>query len=170
MDRGVAHGLHDFTKDMLLKMVRDDNARVAAFEYKGRCWRMDSVQSYFRFNMDILDTQTRKRPFLPGARIHQGTRRNARTLWRKGLCGQLAWWRTAAWWKARWKTRILFRGVRIAPERACEKLHHHAGWSGAFAEAYIENCILDKQAVIKRNARLIGPAAYPIVIAKNVVI
>ena len=30
--------------------------------------------------------------------------------------------------------------------------------------------ILDKQAVIKRNARLIGPEAYPIVIAKNVVI
>jgi len=38
------------------------------------------------------------------------------------------------------------------------------------AGAQIENCILDKQTVIKRNARLIGPTAYPIVIAKNVVI
>lgn len=37
-------------------------------------------------------------------------------------------------------------------------------------DASIENCILDKQTVIKRSARLIGPAAYPIVIAKNVVI
>lgn len=36
--------------------------------------------------------------------------------------------------------------------------------------AYIENCILDKQTVIKKNTRLIGPEAYPIVIAKNVVI
>ena len=36
--------------------------------------------------------------------------------------------------------------------------------------AYIENCILDKQSVIKRNAKLIGPDAYPIVIAKNVMI
>jgi glucose-1-phosphate adenylyltransferase len=36
--------------------------------------------------------------------------------------------------------------------------------------AYIENCILDKQAIIKRNARLIGPSAYPIVIGKDVVI
>jgi len=36
--------------------------------------------------------------------------------------------------------------------------------------AYIENCILDKQAVIKRNSRLIGPDAYPIVIGKDVVI
>ena len=36
--------------------------------------------------------------------------------------------------------------------------------------AYIENCILDKQSVIKRNARLIGPEAYPIVIGKDVVI
>ena len=36
--------------------------------------------------------------------------------------------------------------------------------------AFIENCILDKQTVIKRGNRLIGPEAYPIVIAKNVVI
>ena len=34
----------------------------------------------------------------------------------------------------------------------------------------IVNCILDKQAVIKRNTRLIGPEAYPIVIAKNMLI
>lgn len=34
----------------------------------------------------------------------------------------------------------------------------------------IDHCILDKQSVIRRNGRLIAPAAYPIVIAKNVVI
>ena len=36
--------------------------------------------------------------------------------------------------------------------------------------AEIDHCILDKQSVIRRNGRLIAPAAYPIVIAKNVVI
>ena len=34
----------------------------------------------------------------------------------------------------------------------------------------LENCILDKQAVIKHDGRLIGPSAYPIVISKNMII
>ena len=36
--------------------------------------------------------------------------------------------------------------------------------------AQLENCILDKQAVVKSGGRLIGPSAYPIVISKNMVI
>ena len=31
----------------------------------------------------------------------------------------------------------------------------------------LENCILDKQAVIKKGGKLIGPPSYPIVISKN---
>ena len=34
----------------------------------------------------------------------------------------------------------------------------------------LENCILDKQAIIKHDGRLIGPSAYPIVISKNMII
>jgi ADP-glucose pyrophosphorylase len=34
----------------------------------------------------------------------------------------------------------------------------------------LENCILDKQAVIKRGGKLIGPQSYPIVISKNMTI
>ena len=35
---------------------------------------------------------------------------------------------------------------------------------------HLENCILDKQATIKRNGNLIGPSSYPIVISKNMTI
>ena len=64
---------------------------------------------------------------------------------------------------------ILFRGVKIAPNahvKNCIIMQDGLVHEGA----YIENCIMDKQSVIKRGAKLIGPAAYPIVIAKNVVI
>ena len=167
VDRGVAHGLHDFTKDMLLKMVRDDNARVAAYEYKGRCWRMDSVQSYFRFNMDILDTRIRKDLFslpvytkvrdeLPARYMDDAWVLNSMVADGCIINGMV-------------EHSVLFRGVKIdkgAHVKNCIIMQDGQVHSGA----YIENCILDKQAVIKRNARLIGPAAYPIVIAKNVVI
>ena len=64
---------------------------------------------------------------------------------------------------------VLARGVRIAPGahvKNCIIMQD----GQVHNDASIENCILDKQTVIKRSARLIGPAAYPIVIAKNVVI
>ena len=167
VDRGVAHGLHDFTKDMLLKMVRDDNARVAAFEYKGRCWRMDSVQSYFRFNMDILDTQTRKDLFsLP---VYTKVRDEMPAHYGENVSVANSLVADGCVVEGTVENSILFRGVRIAPDahvKNCIIMQDGQVHSGA----YIENCILDKQAVIKRNARLIGPAAYPIVIAKNVVI
>ena len=54
------HGLHGLDRDLILPMVMEKQARVNACEYKGLCWRIDSVQSYFRFNMDILDPKMRK--------------------------------------------------------------------------------------------------------------
>ena len=167
VDRGVAHGLHEFTKDMILKMVRDDNARVAAYEYKGRCWRMDSVQSYFRFNMDILDTATRKDLFaLP---VYTKVRDEMPAHYGENVDISNSLVADGCVVEGKVENSILFRGVRIAPDahvKNCVIMQDGQVHSGA----YIENCILDKQAVIKRNARLIGPAAYPIVIAKNVVI
>ena len=167
VDRGASHGLQEFTKDMVLKMVRDDNARVSAYEYKGRCWRMDSVQSYFRFNMDILDTATRKDLFsLP---VYTKVRDEMPAHYGDNLEISNSLVADGCVVEGKVENSILFRGVRIAPDayvKNCVIMQDGQVHSGA----YIENCILDKQAVIKRNARLIGPAAYPIVIAKNVVI
>ena len=43
-----------------LRLVQDKSAKINAYEYKGKCWLIDSVQSYFRFNMEILDPKLRK--------------------------------------------------------------------------------------------------------------
>ena len=50
--------------------------------------------------------------------------------------------------------------------------NHHVIAEGASFEVKIENedRSYPTQAIIKRNARLIGPQAYPIVIAKDVII
>jgi len=64
---------------------------------------------------------------------------------------------------------VLFRGVKIGPNahvKNCIIMQDGQVHEGGD----IVNCILDKEAVIKRNSRLIGPDAYPIVIAKNVVV
>ena len=64
---------------------------------------------------------------------------------------------------------VLFRGVKVA-KGAVVKNSIVMQDAQIQEGAEIDHCILDKQSVIRRNGRLIAPAAYPIVIAKNVVI
>ena len=146
---------------------------VCGYEYKGillPSWTR--VQSYFRFNMDMLDTQTCANDLFSGASPYtpRYATRCPPDYGDKVVCGQLA------------------GGGRLRDRRHGGKLLCSSAACASRQDAHVknciimqdgqvhsgrrtvENCILDKQAVIKRNARLIGPAAYPIVIAKNVVI
>ncbi len=169
VDKGVAHGHHAMCRDILLPMVTDGHARVNAWEYTGPAWRMDSVQAYFKFNMDILDTNIRRKLFVDTLPVYTKVRDEMPTRYGDNATIVNSLVADGCIIEGTVENSVLSRGVRIAPDahvKNCIIMQDGQVHSGA----YIENCILDKQAVIKRNARLIGPSAYPIVIAKNVVI
>ena len=169
VDKAVAHGLHDLDRDLLLPMVMDKQVRVNAYEYKGLCWRIDSVQSYFRFNMDILDPAKRKGIFREDLPVFTKVRDEMPTYYGDQVNVINSLLADGCQIEGTVENSVLFRGVKIAPDahvKNCVIMQDGQVHSGA----YIENCILDKQAVIKRNAKLIGPEAYPIVIGKNVII
>ena len=169
VDKGVAHGQHDMNRDVLVPMVREQQARVNAWEYEGPAWRMDSVQSYFRFNLDILDSENRRKLFAENLPVYTKVRDEMPARYGDNATVVNSLVADGCVIEGTVENSILFRGVRIAPDAHvinCVIMQDGQVHSGA----KIENCILDKQAVIKRNARLAGPKAYPIVIAKNVVI
>lgn len=169
VDKGVAHGYHDLDHDVLMPLIQEGKARVNAWEYTGPCWRMDSIQSYFKFNMDVLDTANRRRLFTEELPVYTKVRDEMPARYGDNASVVNSLVADGCVIEGTVENSILFRGVRIAPDahvKNCIIMQDGQVHSGA----YIENCILDKQATIKRNARLIGPAAYPIVIAKNVVI
>jgi len=169
VDKAVAHGLHDLDRDLLMKMVREGQYKVNAFEYKGECWRIDSVQSFFRFNMDILDPEKRKGIFQDDLPVYTKVRDEMPTYYGENAKVVNTLMADGCQIEGTVENSVLSRGGRIAPDahvKNCIVMQDGQIHSGA----YIENCILDKQSVIKRNAKLIGPDAYPIVIGKNVVI
>ena len=169
VDKAVAHGHHDLIRDVLMPMVQTGQCRVNAWEYTGPVWRIDSVQAYFRFNMDVLNTEIRRQLFREDLPVYTKVRDEMPARYGDDVQCVNSLVADGCIIEGTVENSILFRGVRVAPGahmKNCIVMQDgqiHAG-------AYIENCILDKQAVIKRNARLIGPEAYPIVIAKNVVI
>ena len=169
VDRGASHGYHELIRDVLQRMTRDAALTVHGYEYKDVCFRMDSVQSYFKFNLAMLDSKTRHELFKDDRPVYTKVRDEmpARYGEEANIVNSLV--ADGCIIEGTVENSILARGVRIAPGahvKNCVIMQDGQVHSGA----YIENCILDKQATIKRNVRLIGPAAYPIVIAKNVVI
>ena len=169
VDKAVSHGLHSLDWDVILRLVQDKSAKVNAYEYKGNCWQIDSVQSYFRFNMDILDPALRKGLFRDELPVFTKVRDEMPTCYGDNATVINSLVADGCQIEGIVENSILFRGVKIAPDahvKNCIIMQDGQAHEGA----YIENCILDKQAVIKRNSRLIGPEAYPIVIGKDVVI
>lgn len=169
VDKGVAHGLHGVNRDLLLPMIQDGHHVVRAFEHVGPCWRIDSVQSYFRFNMDILKAENRKPLFSDEWPVYTKVRDEMPATYTDTATCINSLVADGCVIEGVVENSILFRGVHIAPDahvKNCIIMQDGTVHSGAF----IENCILDKQAVIKRNSRLIGPEVYPIVIAKNVTV
>ena len=169
IDRGVAHGYHDLMRDVMQRMIRDAGLKVKGYEYKDVCFRLDSVQSYFDFNMQTLDTAVRHEPFKEDRPIYTKVRDELPARYLEGSKVVNSMVADGCIIGGTLDHSVLFRGVHIAKGATVKNCilmqdaHIEEG-------AYLENCILDKQAVIKKDVRLIGPKAYPIVISKNMVI
>jgi glucose-1-phosphate adenylyltransferase len=168
VDKAVAHGQHNVSRDLLMPMILNKLAKINAYEYKGQCWLIDSIQSFFQFNMDILDPEKRHGIFREDLPVYTKVRDEMPAYYGDHASSINSLVADGCQIEGTVENSILFRGVKIAPNAHVKNSiimqdgQVHEG-------AYIENCIMDKQAVIKRNAKLIGPSAYPIVIAKDVV-
>ncbi|MDD3334553.1 MAG: glucose-1-phosphate adenylyltransferase subunit GlgD [Eubacteriales bacterium] len=169
VDRGVAHGYHDLMRDVIQRMIRDAGLKVKGYEYKDLCYRMDSVQGYFNFNLDTLNIDVRHHLFPEDRPVYTKVRDElpARYLDDAKVVNSMV--ADGCIIDGTLEHSVLFRGVHIAKGATVKNCiimqdsHVEEG-------AYLENCILDKQARVKRDGRLIGPKAYPIVISKNMVI
>jgi ADP-glucose pyrophosphorylase len=42
--------------------------------------------------------------------------------------------------------------------------------TAVYHDAELDNCILDKEVIVRDHSRLIGPKGYPIVVGKNLTI
>ena len=169
VDRGAAHGYHELTKDVIQRMIRDAGMKVHGYEYKDVCFRLDSVQSYFNFNMDVLNPDVRHELFKENRPVYTKVRDELPARYMEDAEVSHSMVADGCIVEGTVHNSVLFRGVKIgrgAVVKNCIIMQDSEVEEGV----QLENCILDKQATIKRNGRLIGPMTYPIVISKNMTI
>lgn len=169
VEQGAANGLHDFDRDILQRNINEGNLKVYGYEYKGLACQIDSIQSYFNFNMSLLNGDVRRQLFPADLPVYTKVRDDlpARYVAESQCSNSLV--ANGCVIEGTVINSVLFRGVKVA-KNAVVKNSIVMQDAQIQEGAEVDHCILDKQSVIRRNGRLIAPAAYPIVIAKNVVI
>ena len=169
VEKSAANGYHHFGRDLIQRSINDHSLKICGYEYKGYCCQIDSIQAYFNFNMTLQNPKVRAslfpqdRPVYTKVRDDMPARYNNEGKASNSLIGN------GCIIEGTVVNSVLFRGVKVA-KGAVVKNSILMQDAQIQEGAEIDHCILDKSSVIRRNGRLIAPAAYPIVIAKNVVI
>jgi len=169
VEKSAANGYHHFGRDLIQRNIKDGTLKICGYEYKGYCCQIDSIQAYFKFNQSMLTDKVRANLFPADRPVYTKVRDDLPARYDEGGVASNSLIANGCVVEGTVINSILFRGVKVA-KGAVVKNSIIMQDAEIQEGAEIDHCILDKQSVIRRNGRLIAPAAYPIVIAKNVVI
>lgn len=169
VDTAVSRGQYHLTRDVLMHAIYSKTMKVVGFECGSKAWNLDSVQAYFDCNMDLLDPEVRSglfhadRPILTKLRDEMPARYFPGAVVKNSLIAD------GCCIEGTVENCILFRGVHVEKGAVLRNsIVMQDGQVGAGAE--LNNCILDKQTIVRNGSRLIAPKSYPIVIAKNMTV
>lgn len=169
VDRAFAAGQHHFTREMLVQILREQVYKVAGYECPGKIWVIDSIQAYFDTNMDFLNADTRAQIFRADKPVWTKLRDEMPARYTGDAKVSNSLIADGCFIEGTVENSILFRGVTVRPGahvRNCIIMQDAV----IFRNVEAENCILDKQTTIRDGVRLVAPASFPIVIAKNLTI
>jgi len=166
VDRAVSSGFHHFTRELLNQILREKYYKVHGFECMDKIWVLDSVDSYFKTNMDFLDPVNRARIFDRNKPVWTKLRDEMPAYYAVDSSVSNSLIADGCVIEGQVENSILFRGVYI---KKGAMVKNSIVMQDALIQqnAEIQNCILDKQVNVRENVRLVSSATYPIVISKN---
>ena len=166
LDQATSHGEYDFGKDVIQQNVRSGDLKIMAYEYKGYACRIESVLSFYQFNMDMLNVETRHSVFNTNNPVYTKVRDEVPAKYMHNSVCTNSLVADGCVIEGRVENSILFRGVRVRPG-AIVRNSIVMQDSEIEDNSEVENVILDKEVTIKRDGRLIGRPTYPLVISKG---
>lgn len=160
----VARGEHDLVMDMLVKNI--GRLRICGYEYRGYVGRVDSIESYFKINMDLLDPDIRRELFNPASPIYTKVKDQVPAKYGEGANAKNCLIADGCVVEGEVENSILFRGVRIARGA---KVRNSIVMQDSYIheDASLECAVIDKNVHIRDNIRLAGQPHYPVIIPKG---
>ncbi|MFZ5353186.1 MAG: glucose-1-phosphate adenylyltransferase subunit GlgD [Bacillota bacterium] len=157
----------DFFKDAVHKNI--EKFKVYGYKYNGYLSCINTIQSYFKTNMQLLDIELSTDLFFKNGLIYTKVKDEAPSKYTDSAAVSNSLIANGAIIEGKVENSVVFRGVRIkkgAVVKNCILMQNSVIEEGAF----LRNVILDKNVTITREKQLKGDESYPIVIEKKAII
>ena len=154
-------------KDIVFKKL--DSLKVYGYRYDGYVARLTSLSSYFAENMQLLNESARSNLFSAETPIYTKVKDEPPTRYAADAMVKNCLVADGCVIEGKAENCILFRGVRV---RKGAVVTNSILMQGTDIEenVQLDNVILDKGVVVRRDRRLLGTPNFPVVIRKNAVV
>ncbi len=163
----VSRGKFDFTRDVIQGLVKRCN--VYGYEVKGYSAEIDTIQSYFKANMDLLKPEVREELFNMRNPIYTKVRDDMPTKYGLNSSVKNSLVSPGCIIEGEVENSIIFKGVHIA--KGSKITNCIIMQDGIIGENTTLNYVVcDKDVVISPNRMLCGIDSYPVCISKQSVV
>jgi len=157
----VAHNKYDFERDIIQEMA--DSLDIYGFEYNGYAEKIDSVNAFFKANLELLDSGIRDRLFNDGHEIITKVHDAVPAQFRDNATVRNSLVADGCIIDGTVENSIIFRNVKIekgAHVKNCIIMQGTEIGEGA----NLEYCITDRFVTVSKDVVLHGAEAYPSVL------
>lgn len=165
----LAHDKHSISKDILLANI--GKRRIFAYEYCGYQKTIDSIKSFFEFNLQLLNPEIRGELFgTDGERsIRTKVKDSVPTKYGPEAEVTNSVVADGCTIEGRVERCIIFRGVKIGKGSVVKDAIIMQN-SRIMDNCRVENAIFDKEVILCNGKKLIGQETYPLVIGKRTIV
>ena len=167
VDECIANGYDDIESDLLRRNL--GNLRIYGYEYKSYVARIDTVRSYFKNSMDLLNRDIFNKLFDPDIPVYTKVKDEVPAKYGDHADVENSLIADGSIIDGTVKNSIIFRGVQISKNaKVFDSIIMQN--SEVHEDSVLENVILDKDVIVRVGKRLTGQADYPVLIGKGGVI
>lgn len=163
----VAKGNSDFVMDILQKKL--DKLKIFGYPFNGYLARIDTITTYYRYNMDLLNASVRNELFNSAGLIYTKIKDEVPAKYSENAKAENCLVADGCVIEGEVENCILFRGVKIY-KGARVKNSIIMQDSEILENAVLNHVILDKNVLVRKGKMLIGQENYPVLISKGAVI
>ncbi len=164
IDEAYSKGSHDLIRDILLEQMKD--LKIYGYEYKGFVGKIDSIESYYKNSIKMLDDDVRRELFHSENRIYTKVKDQVPTQYGETATIKDALIADGCIIEGCVENSIISRGVHIA-KGAVVKNSIVMQNSVIEENCELENAIIDKECTIREQKRLIGHPEHPAILPKR---
>lgn len=168
VDDCLAHDEHSLSKDILLKSLK--KRKIYGYEFKGYKKKIDSIKSFFEFNLELLEPEVRHELFGNDENsIYTKVKDSVPT--RYGINAEVvnSFIADGCYIDGDVENCIIFRGVKVGKGSKIKNAVIMQN-SQIMENCTVENAIFDKEVILRENKKMIGQETYPLMIGKRTVV